>query len=358
MIEWNKRRFGYPGSILDKKTTSEFFSSIKKNLNSYGMHCARGDHGLHEHRRIEESVINNLVAFLELPKTTLGYVSTGASEAAIMAMWAAQKLGVKAIISSPLAHISLKKAMQIAGLSGLNHTTNSPITPQSLKELIDNKNICGPILLCLTWWNPIYVDTDNILETVKYAKQCKKDIYIYIDGAVGATLDPLLNNLTLKNLDIDILGLDLHKTSGAPIGTGVTLYSQAIRNAISIPEPYLPYGEECTVVGSRNAAAAAASAVCVKNLTNGVLMKRYNDLRQKAQKIISPYSKSIIDNKFPYYLFEIKEGTLSAPTLKKLHDYDIIPWENGGKFLARICLTPGQSMRHLSKALKLLLRPR
>ncbi len=354
MPDWNATHFGYPGSVLDPDILAAFVDALHSNCNAYGMHCGRGSQPLHGHRIIEEDALGKLASFIGLPKNSLGYLASGATEAAIIASWAARKLGVSTVVHSSLAHNCLRKGIDASGLPARVIAVEGALRGETLRALHDSRQLDYPILLCLTWWNPLLVDTDDVRDTLEVARTLPGQIFVYVDGAVGAVLSPLLTSSTLHDLPVDVIGVDLHKTAGAPVGTGLVMYSPRVRAAISITDDYLPYSEDCTLIGSRNAASAFATMACVNKISDGTLRRDYGIVCNAARRLLSNAGIRIIRELPSYLLVELGKAAVDPEITRELSRHDVAPWNSDGRYVARLCLSPRQSLSALARVIELL----
>ncbi len=348
------QRFGYPGSVPDPGVLDAFRRYLAANVNLYGMHIREGTAEPLSATARERAAVTGAARLSGLPSETLGYLCTGASEAALFAVWAARESGIHSALASERCHSATRKALTLGGLWPGTTLARAPLDEPRVEEALAGIPDDEPLLATLTWIHPIHVETDALEEVVPRLRQRKGPTLIFVDGAVGGILGPTVRGETLEALSVDVLGLDFHKVGQAPVGTGAVLYRPELHEQVRTPEPYLPYGEDTTVTGSRNGAFAAAAAASLDLAADGTLAARYQALHPRAGTIRERLGTRLVTELFPYFLLDIGPWPPGAGVMAELAAFDVHPVEREGRALVRICLAPGQDGAAFASLVELL----
>ncbi|MFA9459530.1 hypothetical protein [Thiohalorhabdus methylotrophus] len=336
------RRFGFPDSPPDPRVMARFTEALEDNVNSYGMHCRPPGPLENPYRDLERRLVADAARFVGLPEDTLGYVCGGASEAALFAAWTARKMGIRHVLVSRNAHASTLKAAEVAGLDGGMMRAQAPLTAAGVAEALARLPDDAPLWAALTWVNPIHAETDDLEGVVRLLRERPAPTLVFVDGAVGGLLGPAVRGETLAGLDVDVLGMDFHKLGQAPVGTGLLLYRPGLHELVRTPGAYLPYGEDTTLVGSRNAAFAAAATASLELAADGTLGARFEALRPWDAALRDRLGEHLAARLFPYYLLDGGPAPLGEEDARALAAFGIHPMEVAGRVRIRICLAPGQ----------------
>lgn len=348
------RRFGYPGSVPDPGVLDAFRRYLEANANLYGMHVREEEPEPLSAMALERTAVTGAARLAGLPSDTLGYLCTGASEAALFAVWAARESGIRRALVSERCHSATRKALILAGLWPDTTLAGAPLDKHGIENALAGIPDDEPLLATLTWIHPIHVETDALEEAVTRLRQRQGATLIFVDGAVGGILGPTVRGETLEALPVDVLGLDFHKVGQAPVGTGAVLYRPELHERIRTPEAYLPYGEDTTVSGSRNGAFAAAAAASLDLAADGTLAARYRGLHPRAEAIREQLGVRLVAELFPYFLLDIGPWPPSSGVMAELAAFDVHPLEREGRGFVRICLTPGQDGTAFASLIELL----
>jgi len=348
------QRFGYPGSVPDPGVLDAFRRHLAANVNLYGMHVRQATPEPLSPAALERAAVTGAARLSGLPSDTLGYLCTGASEAALFAVWAARESGIRRALASERCHSATRKALTLGGLWPGTTLAGAPLNKPRVEEALAGIPEDEPLLAALTWVHPIHVETDALAEVVARLRQRTGPTLIFVDGAVGGILGPTVRGETLEALSVDVLGLDFHKVGQAPVGTGAVLYRPELHERIRIPEAYLPHGEDTTVTGSRNGAFAAAAAASLDLAADGTLAARYQALHPRAEAIREQLGMRLMTELFPYFLLDIGPWPPSSGVMAELASFDVHPAEREGRALVRICLAPGQDGTAFASLVELL----
>jgi glutamate/tyrosine decarboxylase-like PLP-dependent enzyme len=228
-------------------------------------------------RYLEKKLMHDFVRILKLPFSPFsGYVTSGATEANIYAMWVAREWarfnnkdsGNNKIywIIPDNAHYSIRKALQL--LDVYHNSDNEVVIIKTdssgganLEEIIGHlKRIrdCGnsPIVLPLTVMTTECGAIDPVREVNDFIIESKIDnVFFHIDAAFSGLLLPYLEEydgiFSLKSLYS--ISIDFSKATGGPVGAGAVIFNSGLEEYISTHAPYLSANDQ-TLSGSRKGA--------------------------------------------------------------------------------------------------------
>ncbi len=225
-------------------------------------------------RYLEKKLLQKIVQILNLPFSTFsGYVTSGATEANIYAMWIArgwaQKLKNNKIywIIPGNAHYSIAKALRLLGIDDNGNNIVIGVKTDSIgeanyKEIIEHiKKIRDssndPIILPLTVMTTECGAIDPIKEIDKFIIGSNfNNIFLHIDAAFSGFLLPFLdeykNIFSIKSLYS--ISVDFSKTMGGPSASGAIIFRSGLEDHVITHAPYLSDNTDQTLSGSRKGA--------------------------------------------------------------------------------------------------------
>jgi len=231
-----------------------------------------GDSGLFRGtKEIEDEVIRMIGALLG-NENAFGYISTGGTESNIQAIRAIRNRKRREeqkemnIIVPETAHFSFDKIADILSIEVKKAALDEDlrVDVNSVEELMDDKTICVVGIAGTTEFGQI----DPIKELAGMAKE--KDIFLHVDAAFGGFVIPFLE----EKYDFDFLldgvsaiSIDPHKMGMSTIPAGCILFSEELYlEELAVPTPYLTTKEQCSLIGTRSGASAAATFAVLKYL--------------------------------------------------------------------------------------------
>jgi len=243
---------------LAKKAFQTFFES---NL---------GDPGLFPGSvQLEKEVIRELATLLHREKA-VGFITSGGTEANLMALMAARniaKINQPEVILPESAHFSFTKICNLLNLkpnyAGLDSTFRVDLT--EVEKHINKKTVAivgtaGTAELGI-------IDPIEKLSEVAL----RHGIYLHVDAAFGGLVIPFLNGkkhrFDFNSEGVKSLTVDPHKMGMAAIPAGGILFRDASTlDFIKTETPYLTDRIQYTFVGTRTGAAAASTWAVFKAL--------------------------------------------------------------------------------------------
>lgn len=230
-----------------------FTRYIDKNMGDYNLFPGT--------REIESEVIESMGRLLHCEGCG-GVITTGGTEANLIALWAyREKTGKSKVILPETSHVSLFKAMDILKLRGEVISVNEErkvVTREVIKS-IDDDTCCIVAIAGTTELGII----DPIAEISEIAME--KGIFLHVDAAFGGFVIPFLRELGYRVPDFDFslkgvssITVDPHKMGLSPIPAGGILFRDPnIPEKIRYRVEYLAGGEteQMTLVGTRSGGA-------------------------------------------------------------------------------------------------------
>jgi len=239
---------------------------LEKNLGDSGLFPAVAE--------LETETIKMLGSLLSNPNAS-GHVVTGGTEANLLALWAAKKLGKKPrgeVIVPASAHFSFDKVADILSIKLVKVKLNDQfqVNVESVRKAVNPRTIAIVGVAGTTGLGVV----DPIDELSEIA--LNKNLYLHVDGAFGGFVLPFLKEMgyPTPNFDFSLQGVssvtvDPHKMGLAAIPAGGIIYrNESLKKAVSWDVSYLSGGEteQGTFVGTRSGASAIAVWAVMKHL--------------------------------------------------------------------------------------------
>ncbi len=214
--------------------------------------------------RLEKEIIEWFGKLLKNKKTA-GYITTGGTEANIVALWVAKKLypGRRKILVPQSAHYSIQRAADLLDLriEYLPLDRNFKVDISELENRID-KDTLAVVATAGT-------SALGVVDPIGEINKLCRNIFFHVDAAFGGFVIPFLNNklrldFTLEN--IDSITIDPHKMGLAPIPSGAILFrDESYLNELKTSPDYLPF-QTFTLSGSRSGGSIAATWATINYL--------------------------------------------------------------------------------------------
>lgn len=230
-------------------------------------------------RVIEKKLIVDLAQYMRVNFQPLsGYFTSGGTEANMYSLWVARNWsrsieGAEKTtwIFPDTAHYSIKKAADILGLTDSVrdevHTVscNTNLLPSAdvITNLIKEKRLLSddPIILVQTVISTEIGLIDPVRDVVEFIRDNSyENIFIHVDACFSGIVLPALDGYEeiFSYKEINTIAVDLHKTFGAPVGSGVILINRGYQRFSRIKAPYL-LEDDLTLLGSRSGSNAIVS---------------------------------------------------------------------------------------------------
>ncbi|MEB3816483.1 MAG: aminotransferase class V-fold PLP-dependent enzyme [Desulfurococcales archaeon] len=196
-----------------------------------------------------------------------GWVTSGATESNILALYAAREEGYTTVIRFSSAHYSISKAARILGMREVvvESLGGFAANIEGLEEALE-ENPGSLVVATLGTTETGYLDP--VPDMARLAR--RYDSILHIDAAfTGPLLAYLGSSKAPKALDATVrtMAVDLHKIPEAPLGVGVLLaYSNDLLESLWFEAPYLPSGRQFGILGSRPAAPLAAASMIARRI--------------------------------------------------------------------------------------------
>lgn len=226
-----------------------------------------GDPGLFSGSvQLEREAISSISALLHGPKEAAGFIVSGGTEANLLAIYAAREAaGVEKpeVVLPESAHFSFDKICRMLKVKAVKAPLDASFRMDVVKaeELVTENTVA----LVGNAGSPELgiVDSIEALSNLALAH----DIPLHVDAAFGGLVLPFLRDLgyDAPNFDFSLAGVqsitvDPHKMGMSTIPAGGILFrNQTSLNCIRTQTPYLTEESQCTFVGTRSGASAAAT---------------------------------------------------------------------------------------------------
>jgi tyrosine decarboxylase/aspartate 1-decarboxylase len=213
--------------------------------------------------KLETEIIEWFGGLLKNEKTA-GYVTTGGTEANIVALWIARKFYPKRrkILVPESAHYSIHRAADLMGLEieDIPLDGNFRADVSEIEDRIDRDTMA---VVATAGTSAL-----GVVDPIERINELCEDTFFHVDAAFGGFVIPFLKNIrldfTLEN--VDSLTIDPHKMGLAPIPSGAILFRDGLYlDGLGISPPYLPF-QTRTLTGSRSGGSIAATWATINYL--------------------------------------------------------------------------------------------
>jgi tyrosine decarboxylase / aspartate 1-decarboxylase len=233
-----------------------------------------GDSGLFPgSAQIEKEAVNHLAELMHGPKSCVGFIVSGGTEANLLAMYAARNLvniELPEIIVPESAHFSFNKICDLLNLKLVTAKLEPTyrVSPSSIEEQITERTVA----IVGNAGSAELGAVDPIKALSKIAQ--KHGLRLHVDAAFGGFVIPFLKELGygVPEFDFQLVGVqsltvDPHKMGLSTIPAGGILFrDNNSLECIKTDTPYLTEPHQCTFVGTRSAASAAATWAALNSL--------------------------------------------------------------------------------------------
>jgi glutamate/tyrosine decarboxylase-like PLP-dependent enzyme len=266
--------------------------------------------------KLEINFIETIKKLLGANEDIIGHFSSGTSEGNIYATWIARNylqknLDLKdskkiVLIKSCLAHYSIDKAADIAGLKLVTTSIHKSKYNIDLKYLEKNlislynhgfRGFIIPLTLgyTVTGTDDEYLKIINLINKIKKEKtDCK--FFLWFDAAYSGMLKGYVDNKfkPFANNNVKLLSTDLHKSLAVPYPASVLLYKKGLLNYIKKSIPYIDH-PDTTLLGSRPGISVLASWFTLVNLSKKEITNYFNQAIERKNNFLKKISHENID---------------------------------------------------------------
>ena len=262
--EARRRDMSYSsGRILSSMCTSPlpiaeraFCEFLETNLGDPGLF--RGT------RELEKHAVKAMGSLLGNPGAK-GFIVSGGTEANITALWAAREIAGVAqpeVVVPETAHFSFEKAARMLGLKLVKAGVGEDNTVMARD--VERKLSRRTVAIVGIAGNTEYGAVDDIASLAEIALE--RGLYLHVDAAFGGFVLPFLKELGYPTRDFDFslrgvcsITVDPHKMGLAPVPAGCVLFrDESYLEPLQVESPYLTQPRQCTLLGTRSGASAAA----------------------------------------------------------------------------------------------------
>ena len=226
-----------------------------------------GDPGLFPgSAQLEHEAVAALSELLHAPKGGVGFIVSGGTEANLLAIYAARnaaKVEAPELVVPESAHFSFDKICNLLNVKLVEAKLDASfkVDPASVAQQVTKRTVA----IVGNAGSAELGTVDPIDALSKIALE--KGVPLHVDAAFGGLVIPFLKDLgyAVPNFDFQLQGVqsvtvDPHKMGMSTIPAGGILFRNSTSlECIKTQTPYLTEPEQCTFVGTRPAASAAAT---------------------------------------------------------------------------------------------------
>ncbi|WP_440059839.1 pyridoxal-dependent decarboxylase [Thermogladius sp. 4427co] len=221
---------------------------------------------------LKEMEVEVLEYMKRLYGSGVGYVTAGATESNIIALYTARTLrGGRSnyVIAPDTVHVSVDKACIILGCRLLKIETRArPVDPGRVEDYVKKYD---PFAIVITAGTTELGLVDPIREVGRIADEY--NVFLHVDAAYGGLIIPFLyeKGLIAENTyfykGVSSLAVDFHKFGSVPAPAGIILFSsRELMEASCFDNPYTLSGRNCGLLGTRNGGSLAGIWAVFKSL--------------------------------------------------------------------------------------------
>jgi len=306
------------------------------NRNNIGTHTRIEDPKRFVAKLEKETVI--MLGELMGDKDTDGYITQGGTEGNIMGLWIGRNMLRRhpdtkkiCLIKTALTHYSIEKAVDILALDAFDIPLNEEYGmdagnfEKKVRSLAEN-GYTGFVVVLTLGYN-ITGTVDPIDEIDASVKNLEKELpvvfYTHIDAAIGGMVHPFISKkqLGFNFNSVNSISIDMHKNGFVPRTAGVFLCRKGLQKNIERDTPYINYGIDDTLSGSRPASSAAASWSVIHALGK----EGFTEIIKKELEL-KHYFINLLDahkNELPTHLITHPESNILAVHFKSLSEFRI-----------------------------------
>ncbi len=239
-------------------------------------------------QKIEREVIEWFGKLLKNPGIS-GYITTGGTEANIMALLSAKKLypGRDEIIVPESAHYSIMRASELMNLEiiWIKVDKNFRADANLIKDKI-NRDTLAVIATAGT-------SSLGIVDPIKEISELCEDVFFHVDAAFGGFVIPFMGKgkLDFSIENIDSMTIDPHKMGHSPIPAGAILFrDESYMDKLEFSPSYIPVKTK-TLSGSRSGGSIASVWATIKYLGVNGYKRIVNECMKNTEFLCSEVEK-------------------------------------------------------------------
>ncbi|MGC9011873.1 aminotransferase class V-fold PLP-dependent enzyme [Thermogladius sp.] len=199
-----------------------------------------------------------------------GYVTAGATESNIVALFVARELhgkGSSVVLAPDTVHLSVEKGCRLLGCKLVKVPTgNKPVDPGLLEDYV---RVHKPFAIVVTAGTTELGLVDPLREVAKIASE--HGVYLHVDAAYGGLIVPFLyeKGLLRDNVyfypGVSSIAVDFHKFAAVPPPAGLILFSSdEYLDKSCFEYSYTLSGRTCGILGTRPGGSLAGIWAVVK----------------------------------------------------------------------------------------------
>jgi tyrosine decarboxylase/aspartate 1-decarboxylase len=233
-----------------------------------------GDSGLFAGAaQLEREAVASLAQLLHAPAGYAGFIVSGGTEANLLAMYAAREQAAVSepeVIAPESAHFSFDKICNLLKLKPIKAPLSQSFTvdPATVKQLVTKRTVA-----IVGNAGSVELGTVDPIEDLSEIAQ-DHNLPLHVDAAFGGLVLPFLKELGYPVPAFDFclggvqsMTVDPHKMGMSTVPAGGILFrNQKILQRIRTQTPYLTEEYQCTFVGTRSGASAAATWAAFESL--------------------------------------------------------------------------------------------
>ena len=270
--EAKRRDMSYgSGRILSSMCTTPHRAGVEAFLRFLDTNL--GDPGLFRGtKELERRAVGEIASLLG-SGSAKGFIVSGGTEANITALWVARELSEvrkPEVVLPETAHFSFEKAARMLGL----RLVYARALPDSSVDVEDVRRKLTPRTVAVVGiaGNTEYGGVDDVEALSELAEE--RGVYLHVDAAFGGFVLPFLGELgyRVRRFDFSLPGVcsitvDPHKMGLAPVPAGCILFrGEELLESLQVESPYLSMPVQCTLLGTRSGASAAAVFAVLKSM--------------------------------------------------------------------------------------------
>ncbi len=330
-------------------------------------------------RYLEKKLLFKIVQMLKLPfKPFSGYITSGATEANMYAMWIAREWAKsKKLKDSKVywiipdnAHYSIEKSLELMDVrrnpdNEIIQIETNALGDAKYEKIVEfiKEHSSSPIILPLTVMTTECGAIDPVKQINDFIIQSKLDnIFFHVDAAFSGFILPFLNEYSsIFSLDsLTSISVDFSKTIGGNVGSGAVIFRAGLEEYVKIHASYLSTNADQTLTGSRKGSDVIAMYSILSVNSDFDIKKDILNAFKKTRFLVKEISKLnsiklFYGPKLNYIVFSlnIESGTKGEKLRKILKSYAIsssmVKIEHKEQELFKIILRSDHSYKNIKK---------
>ncbi|HLF07126.1 MAG TPA: tyrosine decarboxylase MfnA [Thermoplasmata archaeon] len=260
------------GRILGSMCTEPL--AVAKRADAMFVNSNLGNPGLCEGTRDLAHKVMEMCASLFRGDGFAGRITSGATEANIIALWMARNvMRRKKVVLPAHAHFSLHKAADLLGLEKVMISTDENYRMDSSRAIRAARDPDVAAVVCAAGSTELG-QVDPIQEIAESISSLVSPPLLHVDAAFGGFVLPFMRDLGMKTPEFDFtipqvstVCADPHKMGLGTVPCGsLTVRRPEWFDAITFDSPYLTKAKQGTLLGTRGSAAVPAAYAAMVSL--------------------------------------------------------------------------------------------